>query len=78
MFQHFVDELKHCNPDMRMDLQPVPVFLCLYSKYLVVMLPFRTVYFHSMFFFIFFLVSFNVSVPLLQDLFEIFNENLSQ
>ena len=78
MFQHFVDELKHCNPDMRMDLQPVSVFLCLYSKYLVVMLPFRMVYFQSMFCFIFFLVSFNVSVPLLQDLFEIFNENLSQ
>ena len=29
-FQHFVDELKNCNPDMQMNLQLVPVFLCLY------------------------------------------------
>ena len=35
-FQHFTDELKHCNSDMRMNLQLlVPVFLCLYSLYLV-------------------------------------------
>ena len=25
--QYFVDELKHCNPYMRMNLQLVPVFL---------------------------------------------------
>ena len=41
-----MDELKHCNPDMRMGLQLVPVFLCLYSIYLVVMLPFRMILFH--------------------------------
>ena len=29
IFQHFVDELKHCNSDMQMDLQLLPVFLCL-------------------------------------------------
>ena len=39
-FQHFMDELKHCNPDMGMDLPLVPVFLWLYLIYLVVMLPF--------------------------------------
>ena len=37
VFQHFVDELKHCNSDMPMGLQLlVAVFLCLYSIYLVV------------------------------------------
>ena len=35
--QHIVNELKHCNSDMQMDLQLlVPVFLCLYSIYLVI------------------------------------------
>ena len=32
IFQHFVDELKHCNSDMQMDLQLVPVF-CVYDQY---------------------------------------------
>ena len=37
VFQYFVDELKHCNSDMSMDLQLLAaVFLCLYSIYLVV------------------------------------------
>ena len=27
VFQDFMDELKHCNPYMRMNLQLVPVFL---------------------------------------------------
>ena len=41
VFQHFLDELKHCNSDMQMDWQLlVSVFLCLYSIYLFVMLPF--------------------------------------
>ena len=35
-FQHIVDESKHCNPDMQMNLKLVPVFLCLYGIYLVV------------------------------------------
>ena len=26
--QHFVDELKHCNQDMQMELKLVPIFLC--------------------------------------------------
>ena len=30
-FQYSVDELKHCNPDMQMSIELVPVFLCLYS-----------------------------------------------
>ena len=51
--QHSVDELKHCNSDMRMDLPLlVPVFLCLYSLYLVVMLHFRMIFFHNVFCFI--------------------------
>ena len=38
LFQHFVDELKHCNPDIQMDLiLQVPVCLCLYSICLAVM-----------------------------------------
>ena len=46
VFQHFVDELKHCNSDMRMDFQLlVATFLCLYLIYLVVMLPFRITFF---------------------------------
>ena len=45
VFQHFVSELKHYNPDMRMDLQLVPVFLYLYPVYVVLMLPFRMIFF---------------------------------
>ena len=52
VFHYFVDELKHCNPDMRTDLHLVPGFLLLYSVHLVVMLPFRVVYFHNVFCFI--------------------------
>ena len=52
-FQHFADELKHCNSNMRMDLQLlVPVFLCLYSLYLVNVLSYRMIFFHSLFCFI--------------------------
>ena len=48
--QHFVDELKHCNSDMQMDLQLVPVFFFSYSTYLVVMLPFKIIIFlHNLF-----------------------------
>ena len=35
VFQHFMDELKHCNWDMQMDLQLVTVFLCLYLVFCV-------------------------------------------
>ena len=53
VFQLFVDELKHCNSDMVMYLQLlVPVFLCLYSMYLVAMLYFRMIFFHNLFYFI--------------------------
>ena len=49
VFQHFVDELKHCNLDIWMDLQLlVPGFLCL-CLYLVVMLPIRMIFFHNCF-----------------------------
>ena len=55
VFQHFMDELKHCNLDMGMDLQLlVTVFLCLHPIYLVVMLPFRMIFFQNVFCFIFF------------------------
>ena len=33
-FQYFVDELKHCNLDKRMNLQLVPAVLCLYAVYI--------------------------------------------
>ena len=53
VFHHFMDELKQCHSDMQMDLKlPVPVFLCLYIKHLVVMLPFRMISFHNVFCFI--------------------------
>ena len=32
VFQHFVNELKHFNPEMWMDWQLVPVF-CVYIQY---------------------------------------------
>ena len=68
VFQHFVDELKlkHCNSAMQMDLQPlVPVFLCFYSIYLVVMLPFRMIFFYPFLFL--FLVNLQYFSTLLQD-----------
>ena len=53
VFQHFVDELKHRNSDIQMDLQLlVSLFLCLYSIYLVAMLHFRRIFFHNVFCFI--------------------------
>ena len=35
VFQHFMDELKHCNWDIQMDLQLVTVFSCLYLVFCV-------------------------------------------
>ena len=53
VFEHFIDELKHCNSDMQMDWQLLaPVVLCLYSIYLVAMLSFRMIFFPSLFCFI--------------------------
>ena len=50
---HFIDELKHCNSDMRMDLQLlVSMFLCLYSISLVARLSFRIIFFRNLFCFI--------------------------
>ena len=50
VFQHFVDKLKHCNSDRRMDLQVlVPVFWFLYSIYLVTMFSFRMIFRHNLF-----------------------------
>ena len=51
-----MDELKHCNLDMQMDLQLlVSLFLCLYLVYLVFILPFRMVFFHNVFCFLLFM-----------------------
>ena len=77
VFHHFVDELKHCKRDCKL----VPFFLCLYSVYLVVILSFSMIFFHSVFSFIsfpFFLMSLQYFSPLLQDLIVIFNENFLQ
>ena len=60
VFQYFWDELKHCNQDMQMELQLVPVFLCLNSVYLVVRLPFRMIFFNNVFCFISFLLEFAI------------------
>ena len=66
--------LKHCNSDMRIDLQLlVPVFLCLYSIYSVAMLYFR-IFFHKLFCFITFLREFAIFSSLLQDLFAVFTK----
>ena len=58
VFQHFVDELKHCKQGVWTDIQLVPVFLCLYLIYLVVMLPFKMIFLHNMLSFISFLREF--------------------
>ena len=78
VFQHFVDELKHYNSYMWMDLELVSVFLCLYSIYLDVMLPFRMILIHNMFCFASFLLDLQYFSPLLQDTFVTFYENLLQ
>ena len=58
VFQHYLDELKRCNSNMRIELQLlVLTFLYLYSIYLVGMLSFRMIFFHNLFCF-FFLVNF--------------------
>ena len=33
VFQHFLDEIKCCNPDMQLDLHLVPEF-CFYIQYI--------------------------------------------
>ena len=78
VFQHLVDELKHCTSDMLMDLQLlVPVFMCFYSVYLVAMLSFRIIFFMTCFALFLFLVNVHYFSPLLRDLFAIFNETLA-
>ena len=52
VFQTFVGEWEHCNPDIQINLQQVLAFLCLYSIYLVVMLPFTMTFFQNVFCFI--------------------------
>ena len=53
VFHHFADELKHFKSDMRRALQLlVPVFLCLCSIYLVVVLPFKMIFSLNVFCFI--------------------------
>ena len=74
VFQHF----QHCKWGVQKGIQLVPVFLCLYSLDLVVMLPFKMIFFITCFPLFFVLVNLQYFNPLLQDLFVIFNENLSQ
>ena len=62
---------------MQMDLQLVPVFLCLYSICLVIV-TFLIILFHNCFALFLFLVNLQYFSPLLQDSFVIFNENLLQ
>ena len=62
---------------MQMDLL-VPVFLCLYSINLVVVLPFKMIFFITYFALFLFHKNLQYFSPLLQDLFAIFNENLLQ
>ena len=54
VFQHSVDELKHCNTN---GLTISFSIFCLYSMYLFVLLPFKMILFHNVFCFLF-LVSF--------------------
>ena len=62
-----------------MDLQLlVPVVLCLYSIYLVAMLSFKMIFLVTCFALSLFLLKFQYFSPFLQDLFAIFNENLSK
>ena len=61
-----------------MDLELVSVFLCLYSIYLDVMLPFRMILIHNMFYFVSFLLNLQYFSALLQDTFVTFYENLLQ
>ena len=63
IFQHLIEELKHCKLGVQTDIKLVPVFLCLYSVCLVVMLPFRMIFFHNVFSFISFPQEFAVIVP---------------
>ena len=66
--------LKHCNSDMRIDLQLlVPVFLCLYSIYSVAMLYF-SIFFINCFALLLFFVNLQYFSSLLQDLFAIFTK----
>ena len=60
VFWHFVDELKHCNSDMRLSL-------CLYSSYLVVMVPLLWSSFIRCFALFLFLINLQYFSPLLQD-----------
>ena len=80
IFQHFVNKLKNCNSDIRMELQIlVPVFLCLCSIYLVDMLSSRIIFFHNLFCFISFPCKFAIFWSLkvyLQFLMKIFRNKL--
>ena len=78
VFQHYLVELKLCNSNMWMNLQLlVLAILYLYSIYLVAMLSFRIIFCHNLFCFLF-LVNLQYFSPLLEYLYEIFNDNLSQ
>ena len=81
IFQDFVDAPKQYNPDMRINLQLLPIFLCLYSIYFCYhsqyMLPFRMIFFFMICNALFFSSRIRNS-PLQQDLFVNFNKNLIQ
>ena len=60
VFQHFVYDFNNCKPDVRTDLQIVPVLLGWYSIYLVVMLNFTMIFLHHVFCFISFPHAFTI------------------
>ena len=60
VFQHFVYDFNNCKPDVRTDLQIVPVLLWWYSIYLVVMLTFTMTFSHHVFCFISFPHAFTI------------------
>ena len=66
LFHDFWDELKHkCN--VQTDMQLFPVFLCLYSMLLVVILLFRVIFFH-----VFSFISFPCEFTILSSRYKIY------
>ena len=79
VFQHFVDELKHCNHDMWMDIQLVPIFFVFIFNIFGCYVTLKNDLFFIICFALFsFLVNLKYFSPLLQDVFVILNEQFSQ
>ena len=79
VFQHFVDELKHCNHDMWMDIQLVAIFFVFIFNIFGCYVTLKNDLFFIICFGLFsFLVSLKYFSPLLQDVFVILNEQFSQ